>query len=205
MTLIKLQGKLPRKISVAVSGGVDSMVALDFLKRNHVVKVLHYNHGTAHSTEAQAFVERYCNDNGIKIKIGGTTQSPPLGRSRECWWREQRYAFFNKHNDSPLITAHTLDDCVETWIFSSLNGTGKIVPYRRNHVVRPFRKTRKRDLELWANLNNVPYITDPSNSDIGFSRNYIRHELMPHALKVNPGLYKMISKRVAEDENRMEQ
>ena len=35
MTLIKLQGKLPRKISVAVSGGVDSMVALDFLKRNH--------------------------------------------------------------------------------------------------------------------------------------------------------------------------
>ena len=49
MTLIKLQGKLPRKISVAVSGGVDSMVALDFLKRNHVVTVLHYNHGTGHS------------------------------------------------------------------------------------------------------------------------------------------------------------
>jgi tRNA(Ile)-lysidine synthase len=70
--------------------------------------------------------------------------------------------------------------------------------------VRPFRKTRKRDLELWANLNNVPYITDPSNSDIGFNRNYIRHELMPHALKVNPGLFKMISKRVADDENHME-
>jgi len=204
MTLIKLQGKLPRKISVAVSGGVDSMVALDFLKRNHVVTVLHYNHNTGHSDEADSFVSRYCTDNGITFFKDKCKTTAPLGRSRECWWREQRYNFFNKHNDYPLVTAHTLDDCVETWIFSCLNGTGKIVPYRRNHVVRPFRKTRKRDLELWANLNNVPYITDPSNSDIGFNRNYIRHELMPHALKVNPGLFKMISKRVADDENHME-
>ena len=66
-TMIKLQGKLPRKISVAVSGGVDSMVALDFLKRNHVVNVLHYNHGTGHSDEAEAFVTRYCKDNGISL------------------------------------------------------------------------------------------------------------------------------------------
>ena len=199
MTLIKMQGKLPRKVNVAVSGGVDSMVALDFLKRKHAVEVIHFNHGTAHSAEAQAFVERYCNDNGIKINIGRTKQTPPLGRSRECWWREKRYEFFDKHKDYPLITGHNLDDCVETWIFSSLNGTGKIVPYRRNHVVRPFRQTRKRDLELWANLNNVPYITDPSNKDIGFNRNYIRHQLMPHALMVNPGLFKMISKKVVED------
>jgi tRNA(Ile)-lysidine synthase len=68
--------------------------------------------------------------------------------------------------------------------------------------VRPFRKTRKRDLELWANLNNVPYITDPSNKDTSFRRNYIRHNLMPHALEVNPGLYKIISKKVLEDEQR---
>ena len=203
--MIKMQGRLPRKINVAVSGGVDSMVALDFLKRKHVVEVLHYNHGTAHGDEAQEFVIRYCRENRIKFITDTVKDTIPLGRSRECWWREKRYAFFQKFNDHPLITAHTLDDCVETWIFSCLNGTGKIVPYRRNHVVRPFRKTRKRDLELWANLNNVPYLTDPSNSDIGFNRNYIRHELMPHALKVNPGLYKMISKRVAEDENRMEQ
>ena len=200
MTLIKLQGKLPRKISVAVSGGVDSMVALDFLKRNHVITVLHYNHGTGHSDEAEAFVTRYCRDNGIPFLKDKCKVTAPLGRSRECFWREQRYKFFDKHNNYPLITAHTLDDCVENWIFTSLNGDSRVIPYRRNHVIRPFRKTRKRDLELWANLNNVPYITDPSNNDTIFRRNYIRHKLMPHALEVNPGLYKMISKRVANDE-----
>ena len=204
MTLIKLQGKLPRKISVAVSGGVDSMVALDFLKRNHVVTVLHYNHNTGHSDEADAFVSRYCRDNGIPFLKDKCKTTAPLGRSRECFWREQRYNFFDKHNDYPLITAHTLDDCVESWIFTSLTSTSRVIPYRRNHVVRPFRKTRKRDLELWANLNNVPYVTDPSNADTSFRRNYIRHELMPHALEVNPGLFKMISKRVADDEHPME-
>lgn len=200
MTLIKLQGKLPRKISVAVSGGVDSMVALDFLKRNHVVQVLHYNHGTGHSDEADAFVTRYCKDNGISFAKDKCKTTAPLGRSRECFWREQRYNFFDKYSDYPLVTAHTLDDCVETWIFSSLNGTGKIIPYRRNHIVRPFRKTRKRDFELWAHMNNVHYINDPSNKDTSLRRNYIRHELMPHALEVNPGIFKMISKKVAEDE-----
>ena len=200
MTLIKMQGKLPRKINVAVSGGVDSMVALDFLRRKHVVQVLHYHHGTAHSDDASSFVQRYCNEKGIMYIGDRCKLTPPMGRSRECFWREQRYKFFDRLNDYPLITAHTLDDCVETWIFSSLNGTSKIIPYRRNHVIRPFRKTRKRDFELWAHMNNVPYIQDPSNNDTSFRRNYIRHELMPHALEVNPGLFKMISKKVAEDE-----
>ena len=49
-------------------------------------------------------------------------------------------------------------------------------------------------------MNNVPYINDPSNKDTSLRRNYIRHELMPHALEVNPGIFKMISKKVAEDE-----
>jgi len=201
--LIKLQGRLPRKISVAVSGGVDSMAALDFLRRKHVVRVLHYHHGTAHADEASAFVNRYCYQNGIESLTDNCRASPPLGRSREDFWREKRYAFFEKNSDHPIVTGHTLDDCVETWIFSSLNGTGKIIPYRRNNVVRPFRKTRKRDLELWCHVHNVPYIKDPSNNDLSFRRNYIRHKLMPHALEINPGLHKMISKKVTEDENRL--
>lgn len=195
-----MQGKLPRKISVAVSGGVDSMVVLDFLRRNHHVQVLHYNHSTGHSDEAEAFVTRYCSDKGISFLKDKCKITAPLGRSRECFWREQRYKFFDKHNNYPLVMAHTLDDCVENWIFTSLNGASRIIPYRRNHVVRPFRKTRKRDLELWAHMNNVSYVTDPSNNDISFRRNYIRHKLMPHALEVNPGLFKMISKIVRQDD-----
>lgn len=194
-----MQGKLPRKISVAVSGGVDSIVILDFLKRNHVVKVLHYNHGTAHGDQAEGFVRRYCRENGLEYITDKCRISPPPGRSREDFWREKRYQFFDKHNDYPLVTGHHLDDCVETWVFSSLNGLGKIIPYRRNHVVRPFRLTRKRDIKLWADLKQVKYICDESNNDTTFNRNYIRHEMMPHILNVNSGIYKTIAKKIKEE------
>ncbi len=80
-----------------------------------------------------------------------------------------------------------------------MNGNPSIIPYRRNNVIRPFRLNRKKDLELWAQLHGVPYIDDPTNVDTVFTRNYIRHELMPHALRVNPGLHKVIKKKVLQD------
>jgi|TARA_B100000497_G_C7567195_1_gene341919 tRNA(Ile)-lysidine synthase len=199
--MIKLQGKLSRKLFVACSGGVDSMVALDFLKRNHDVTVLHFNHGTEHGRQAEEFVSKYCRNNNIKyIRSDIGKNTVPLGASREAWWREKRYAFFDKYSDYPIVTGHHLDDCVETWIWSCLNGTGKIIPYRRNHVIRPFRLNRKRDLELWAALKQVPFIEDTSNEDIHYTRNYIRHKLMDNALIVNPGLHKTIARKVKDDE-----
>ena len=198
--MIKLLGKLPRKITVACSGGVDSMVALDFLRRNHTVEVLHFNHGTAHGEQAEEFVLRYCRKNSIPFLVDRVRSTIPPGRSREDWWRNQRYEFFDKYTDRPVVTCHHLDDCVETWIFSSLNGTGKSIPYRRNHVVRPFLLNRKRDLALWANLKNVPHIEDDSNADTCYTRNYIRHTMMENVLKVNPGIHKTIAKKVRQYE-----
>ena len=68
--MIKLQGKLPRQLWLACSGGVDSMAALDFLCRNHQVNVLHFNHNTAHGEQAQAFVERQCAIRGLPLTVG---------------------------------------------------------------------------------------------------------------------------------------
>lgn len=197
--MIKLQGKLPRQVWLACSSGVDSMAALDFLSRNHQVNVLHFNHNTAHGEQAQAFVERQCAMRGVPLTVGEAKGTTPPGPSREAWWREQRYEFFDKFFTLPVITVHHLDDCVETWVFSSMHGTSKFIPYRRNHVIRPFRLTRKRDLKLWCELNNVEWIEDDSNENIHYTRNYIRHELMPHVFKVNPGIHKTIAKKVKED------
>ena len=197
--MIKLQGKLPRKVYLACSGGVDSMAALDFLRRNHDVHVLHFDHGTEHGRQAKKFVQDYCIRNRIPITTGEAVGSiPPGGYSREEWWRDQRYKFLNKFLNT-TITCHHLDDCVETWVWSSMHGTAKWIPYRRNYVIRPFRLTRKRDFELWCNLNNVPWIEDDSNENIHYTRNYVRHEMMPHVLKVNPGIHKTIAKKVKED------
>lgn len=197
--MIHLQGSLPKKIYLACSGGIDSMAALDFLSRKHHVHVLHFDHGTAHAELARDFVFRYCYDKEITCEINSISGTIPPGPSKEEWWREKRYAFLDRYTDAPVVTAHHLDDCVETWIWSSLNGTAKIIPYRRNNVIRPFRSTRKRDLQLWAHLNTVPYVEDDSNLDTCYTRNYIRHEMMPHVLKINPGIHKTIKKKILDE------
>jgi len=198
--MIKLQGKIPRKVYVACSGGVDSMAAVDFLKRNHDVFVLYFNHGTHHGIKAMKFVNNYCADNDIGFLTNtGIDREKHPKESQEEYWRSIRYEWLERCTERQIVTAHHLDDCVETWVWSSMHGTGKIIPYSRNdRVLRPFRMTRKRDLELWANLNNVPYIQDDSNTDTCYTRNYIRHEMMPNVLRVNPGIHKTISKKIAQ-------
>ena len=94
--MIKLQGKLPRRVYLACSGGVDSMAALDFLRRKHDVHVLHFDHGTEHGRQAKEFVEEYCMRRGIPVTTGEIRGRVPPGSSREEWWREQRYNFLNK-------------------------------------------------------------------------------------------------------------
>ena len=198
--MIKLQGKIPRKVYVACSGGVDSMAAVDFLKRNHDVFVLYFNHGTHHGIKAMKLVNNYCADNDIGFLTNtGIDREKHPKESQEEYWRSIRYEWLERCTERQIVTAHHLDDCVETWVWSSMHGTGKIIPYSRNdRVLRPFRMTRKRDLELWANLNNVPYIQDDSNTDTCYTRNYIRHEMMPNVLRVNPGIHKTISKKIAQ-------
>ena len=200
--MIKIQGKIPRQVMIAVSGGVDSMAALDFLRRNHEVEVYYFNHGTEYGERAEDLVRRYIMKYDLPFQIRGIAQgTKPKRMSKEEWWREERYKWidmFSQHH-LPVITCHHLDDCVETWVWSSMHGTGKIIPYRRNNVIRPFRQTRKRDFELWAAMHNVPYLEDDSNADTCYTRNYIRHEMMPHVLRVNPGIHKTIAKKVKDD------
>jgi len=201
--MIKIQGKIPRQVMIAVSGGVDSMAVLDFLRRSHEVEVFHFNHGTKHSDQAEDCVRRYVNKHDLSFHIRGISKPhKPKGMSQEDYWRQARYEWMDMFASTvlPLITCHHLDDCVETWIWSSMHGTGKIVPYSRGDIFRPFRQTRKRDFELWAAMHNIPYVEDDSNADTCYTRNYIRHEMMPHVLKVNPGIYKTIAKKVRADE-----
>ncbi len=197
--MIRLQGKLPRDVYVACSGGVDSMAAVDFLGRNHNVTICFFNHGTDTSDEAHEFISWYCHKTSTPLMLGVLNTERPKETSPEEFWRTERYKFLHSIN-APIVTAHHLDDCVETWVWSSMHGTGKIIPFANKNVTRPFRLNRKRELQLWADLKNVPYVEDDSNTDTCYTRNYIRHEMMPHVLKVNPGIYKNIAKKVRKDE-----
>ncbi len=204
LKLIQIQGKLDRKVYVACSGGVDSMAAVDLLKNNHDVHLLFFNHGTKTSSDALEFLMDYtCTKNTehdckLKLQVGTITRDKTADQSWEEYWRIQRYEWFHSF-DHPIITGHHLDDCVETWIWSSLHGEGKIIPYANKNVIRPFRLNRKSTFTNWARNKNIPWIEDESNNDNKYMRNFIRHDIMPKALVVNPGLHKVIRKKVLED------
>jgi len=195
--MITLQGKLPRKLCVAVSGGVDSMAALHFLSRNHDVTALHVNHNEGNSDDAENLVSTFCRSNSIKLTISRITSARPLRTSLEEFWRNERYALFHSISDT-IVTAHTLDDSVETWIWSSMHGTGKIIPYSNRNVVRPFMMNRKQQFINWAERNKLPWVEDSSNADLSLTRNYIRNVIMPNVLQVNPGIHSTIRKKVKQ-------
>ena len=194
--MIQIQGKLEREIWIACSGGVDSMAVVDFLSNNHKVNLMFFDHGTQTSYEAKEFLKEHYREN---LAIGEINRDKRQDESWEEYWRNMRYEWFHSF-DVPIITCHHLDDCVETWIWSSLNGTGKIIPYSNRNVIRPFRLNRKLEFLNWARRKNVDWIEDTSNDDPKYMRNFIRHEIIPKALIVNPGLHTVISKKVKQDE-----
>jgi tRNA(Ile)-lysidine synthase len=55
---------------------------------------------------------------------------------------------------------------------------------------------KKEEILEWASRNSVPYIEDPSNENVGFMRNKIRHDIMSHVLEVNPGIHKTLAKMI---------
>jgi tRNA(Ile)-lysidine synthase len=190
--MIQIQGKLPRHVTVACSAGVDSMAVVDFLSRNHIVTPIFFDHGTETSSEAREFLEERF---GSKLEVGHITRLKASSESWEEYWRIQRYEWFHSF-DEPVITCHHLDDCVETWIWSSLHGEGKIIPYANRNVIRPFRLNRKSVFTDWCRNKNVPWVEDSSNQDVKYMRNYIRHELLPKVSVINPGIHTVVRKKV---------
>lgn len=196
--MIKILGNIPSKVILACSGGPDSMAAADFLIRGRRdISILHFDHGTHHSNHARELVEKFCKDKDIDLNVIEIKGVPEKGESCEKWWRDQRYNAFHKCN-AQVITAHNLNDVAEWWIFTSLRGNSRVMPYRNKNVFRPFLITKKSELEQWCTRNNVPFVIDPTNSGDRFARSLIRKNIIPEALRVAPGLLTTMSNKVKE-------
>ena len=193
--MIKLAHKIPIKVAIAVSGGRDSMVCLDFLRcGKKEITVLHFNHGTKHAVEAEVKVKEYCAKWEIPLFIGRISGEPEQGQSMEDFWRKQRYSWFESTGFETIITCHHLDDAIEWWIMTSLKGNPKLIPAKREQFIRPFLLTTRETLKNWAERKHVEWAEDPSNGDTDYDRNYIRHTMMPHVLRINPGIQKTVTK-----------
>lgn len=180
---------------LAISGGVDSMAIYDFYKtgKKNFTPVF-FHHKTKTSEKAEQFLRKTVGDS---LVVGYLEEECPKGESKEQFWRKHRYAFLRSFGKE-IVTAHHLDDVVETWIFSCLRGNPKIIPVQNQGVVRPFLTNRKSEFKKWCENKKVSWIEDESNSDDKYMRNFIRNNMVKDALVVNPGLHKVISKKVME-------
>ncbi len=168
------------KYIVAVSGGVDSMVLLDMMVRagNHELVVAHFDHGIRPDSRRDAqFVESVAKQYGLVFE----TRREELGeKASEALARERRYAFLrhlaSKH-DAQIVTAHHLDDLVETVAINFTRGTGwRGLAALDSGALRPLIDTEKSALLTYARQHGVQWREDATNASDAYLRNRLRRK-----------------------------
>jgi len=198
--MLHILGKIPYRVTVACSGGIDSMVLVHFLLNGRKkVDLAYFNHDTQHSKDAEQFIKRFAGQHKLNLVVGRVKGNRKPRESFEEFWRNERYKFLESLGSTHILTAHHLDDVIETWVMSSLHGQPKLIPYSRNDkVFRPLLPTSKQQILNYAKGHQVPYLDDPSNMSSKYVRNLVRNEMMDLVLKVNPGIHKTIKKKLLE-------
>ena len=193
--MIRFLGDLPKKCTIAFSGGVDSVAVADFLLRGRKdVSLAFFHHGTKTSNDAEPFVRSFAEGRRVDLTVGRLRDVRHPGKSQEEHWRDERYTFLS-NLVGPVVTCHHLDDAVETWLFTALHGDPRLIPYERGEVIRPFLITPKAELIDWAERNDLKWMEDETNLDVRHARNRIRHLILPETYHINPGLATVIRKK----------
>lgn len=194
--MIKLLGPAPSgQVYIAYSGGIDSTAAWAFFAHTRPVTLAFFDHGTANSRCALEFIRDYHRVGDHDLVVGKISGTRPKEKSWEEWWREERYRFLSALNGT-VVTGHHLDDAVETYVWRMAHGRSDVIPYRRSNCVRPFLLTRKNQLAELCQQRNYQWIEDASNQDLDYTRNHIRHRVIPELLKVNPGIYTVVKRKL---------
>lgn len=189
-----------RTVLCAVSGGLDSMCLLHYLRASgYDVACAHFDHrlrGEASARDAR-FVQRWCEENGIPFYSGSgdvRAYAREAGESIETAARTLRYRFLREtaaELDAQLATAHHQDDNAETVLLNlirgaDLQGMRGMLPMQSG-IVRPFLESSRAELADYAAAHGIPHVEDATNADpAAATRNYLRHEVMPRLREINP-------------------
>jgi tRNA(Ile)-lysidine synthase len=197
------------RVSVAVSGGADSVALLRALlelrrELGIVLSVAHFHHGIrgAEADADQQFVKDLASRFQLDFYLG-TGDAPAHARARktglEAGARELRHGWFlrlvSEGKADKIATAHTLDDQAETVLMRILRGAGAlglagIFPEQEEkHLVRPLLEVSRSDVEAYLKSIGQTWREDSTNLDLEHTRNRIRHELLPRLEEnYNPAL-----------------
>lgn len=189
-------------VLLAVSGGADSVALLRGINALHTcgtgsVVVAHFNHRWRgeQSDADEAFVAKLCSHWDLPCEVGRADSERPVSGGGEGWEssaRQKRYRFLEatakKRGARYLVTAHTANDQVETILHRILRGTGiaglsgisRARPLNEHtSLLRPLLSFRRDELVAYLDELEQPYREDASNLNQRFTRNRIRHDLLP--------------------------
>lgn len=196
--------KSGQRVLLAVSGGADSVFMTEIffdLARifNIGFECIHVNYGLRgeESNRDEEFVRKYCEKKNIFL----TVKHIPLDVNRsgvEERARIERYKVFHEtlieRGLDLIATAHTMDDNVETVLFNIIRGAGVIgiagIPPVRGKVIRPILCVERKEIIQYLSHENIRYVSDSSNFDNKYTRNYIRNKILPLFENINSGYRK---------------
>ena len=191
---------------IALSGGMDSMCLLDvFLKLSDEFPIklyaVHVNHGIRdlEAISDMNFVKKYCDSIDVKLfirNVDAVSYSKKEKMSLEEAARILRYKELNEvykeislKGNTHILVAHHEQDQVETIIHNLVRGSGikGLIGMKsvKDHIVRPFLYTKKSEIEEYMKEYDIPYVTDSTNSDITYTRNHIRNEIISKLTNLN--------------------
>lgn len=206
-------------ITVALSGGADSMAllyALVELKEELNIKTIsaaHFNHKIRgdEALRDENFVINQCNNLGINLVLG-SADVPQFAKdnhlSLELAARQLRYEFFSTIDTDFIATAHTASDNIETVIFNLTRGTALTglcgIPPMRENYIRPLILCTRDDIENYCANKKIDFVTDSTNLSDDYTRNKIRHSVVPVLKTVNQSAESAVARMTAairEDED----
>ncbi len=188
-------------VLVAFSGGADSvcLLALLYTYKDTLgisLRAAHVNHCLRgdESDADEAFVRSFCRERNIPLfvkRIDIPSLSIEMKESTELCARKARYAFFDSLCPQVVATAHTGSDAIETLFMnlsrgSTMHGLASIPPVR-NNIIRPLIFCTRQDTENYCKEYNLHYVNDSSNASDDYTRNRIRHHVIPEMQKLRNG------------------
>ena len=192
-----LQTHHATKYYLAYSGGLDSHVLLHAgaalqaqYPQTFQFQAIHIHHGLQANADAWVVhAEQTCAALNLPLKVLHLNLKPAPGESIEALARQARYQALSEclAANEMLLTAHHQDDQAETFLLNALRGSGSAglaaMPQLRalgaGQLGRPLLAFSRAQLAAYAQQHLLQYVDDPSNAQIQFDRNYLRHEILP--------------------------
>ncbi len=207
-----------KRLALAVSGGVDSMVMLHMYahgSESNDFFVVTVDHGIRKEAGDDCrFVADYCKKLGVECRIF-QVDAPAYAKenklSLETAARILRYGVLDGLDCDFVCLAHNADDNAETVLMHIVRGSGAKGAVGMKAVngryMRPLLDRTRESIEQYAKANGVPHVEDQTNSDTKYTRNFIRHKVIPLLAEINPAVKENIlrfARNIAKDDMRLD-